>query len=771
MTVEITNDISTRLLAQENLLINRAPVQTASFDVKNRILTLPMWQNMTPEIEEMLKAHEVGHAIYTDETLFAKLASTSKVPFGYMNVLEDARIEKLMKRKYPGLRKTFTAGYRELNERDFFQVSKRDVSQLPLIDRINLWFKVGFKSGVQFTVAEKYLVERAERLESIPEVLSLAHAVYELTKKEAKRKREERENDTEYKKLKLEEQKELEEDKKQALEDAIDLLADDDQFDDDDWASDVEYKDPEEIELEEEDKEKEELKVKGNQTNEEVEPTGATEMPDEEERIADSFTQNAFHEKLTESADTSTKYNYLSLPDTNKMKHVRIGYKTVLTETTLMIDSKFEPDPLGLRDTVTPITNADKNYESFRAETSRVVNYLIKEFEMKKAASDYKRTAVAKTGVLDVRKLASYKIREDLFKQITITKDGQKHGMVFTIDWSGSMADYLQETVKQLISLATFCYRLRIPFECYAFSDCCEFTDQQYTEDAEAIRQPYTLQFGHTRFQMIEFLSHKMTLSEFNRMCRNLYLMSESYDFRRMNKSDVGFRDKYQLNGTPLNEAMVWLYNYLGDFKKNNQVEKLTLIKLTDGDASGMRSYYDEINDTPDHYTHPSYISTTDYSYDPTTGERKRMKIVTMLNDKVTKKSYVYDNMQCTNIVCKMIQDRHDAAVVGYHVVGKGRRELMWTVQRYLEGITSVEQGDMAIKIRKGFNEDMFFPVTMAGHTELFLLPNNMKVDDTELDEAMGNLSSNQIAKKFGKYLGAKKTSRILLNRFVAAVA
>jgi len=453
------------------------------------------------------------------------------------------------------------------------------------------------------------------------------------------------------------------------------------------------------------------------------------------------------------------------------MKHVRIGYKTVVAETTMMIDSKFEPDPLGLRDTVTYIKNADKNYDSFRAETSRVVNYLIKEFEMKKAASDYKRTAVAKTGVLDVRKLASYKIREDLFKQITITKDGQKHGMVFTIDWSGSMADYLQETVKQLISLTTFCYRLKIPFEVYAFSDCCEFTDQQYKEDAAAIRQPHTLQFGHTRFQMIELLSHKMTLSEFNRMSRNLYLMSEAYDFRRMNKTDAGFRDKYQLNGTPLNEAMVWLYNYLGEFKQNNQVEKLTLIKLTDGDASGMRSYFEEINDTPDHFTHPSYISTTDYSYDPTTGERKRMKIVTMLNDKVTKKSYVYDNMQCTNIICKMIQDRHDAAVVGYHVVGKGRRELMWTVQRYLDGITNIEQADMAIKIRKGFNEDMFYPVTMAGHTELFLLPNNMKVDDTELDEAMGNLSSGQIAKKFGKYLGAKKTSRILLNRFVAAVA
>jgi len=180
---EITNDLSTRLLAQENLLINRAPVKTASFDVSNRILTLPMWQNMTPQIEEMLKAHEVGHAIYTDEKLFAEKAQKSSVPFAILNILEDARIEKLMKRKYPGLRKTFNLGYAELNELDFFNVSRRDVTQLSLIDRINLWFKVGFKSGVRFSVAEKYLVERAEKLESIDNVVSLGNAIYEFIKR------------------------------------------------------------------------------------------------------------------------------------------------------------------------------------------------------------------------------------------------------------------------------------------------------------------------------------------------------------------------------------------------------------------------------------------------------------------------------------------------------------------------------------------------------------------------------------------------------------
>jgi len=755
---EITNDLSTRLLAQENLLINRAPVKTASFDVRNRILTLPMWQNMTPQIEEMLKAHEVGHAIYTDEKLFAEKAQKSSVPFAILNILEDARIEKLMKRKYPGLRKTFNLGYAELNELDFFNVSRRDVTQLSLIDRINLWFKVGFKSGVRFSVAEKYLVERAEKLESIDNVVSLGNAIYEFIKRENERKRKERENDSEYKKMK---QEEAEDAAKDLLEEQLELQQNE-SFDDDDWASDVDYSDPEETD-ETPDEEQEEVNVKGNQAPDEMKQSDEPSLPDD---ATESITQNAFAEKLAESADTSTKYIQVSLPDTSKTKHIRIPYKTYLAETTMMLKQFKNPQSRFNE----MFTSSEKNYDQFRVDTSRIVNYLIKEFEMKKAASDYKRTSVAKTGVLDVRKLASYKIREDLFKQIQITKDGKKHGMVFTIDWSGSMGDYLEETVKQLISLVTFCYRLKIPFEVFAFSDNCEKTAEERAHDYTVMSQPNTLTFAHD-FQMIEFFSHKMTNSEFNTACKNLYIMSTTGRFRspfyhesEYIDQNVKFSGKYELNGTPLNEGMMWLYNYVGEFKTVNQVEKLTVIKLTDGDANGATSYF-----TDDVSKGSEWINTMDYSYED--GERKRTKIVTLLTDKVSKKTYTYASHSCTNIICKMIQDRYDASVVGYHVVGKGRRELMYTIGRYGIATNSYQENDLAIKIRKGFNDEMFFPITMTGHTEMFLLPNSIKVDETELDEGMANLTSNQIAKKFGKYLGAKKTSRILLNRFVAAVA
>jgi hypothetical protein len=747
---EITNDISTRLLAQENLLINRAPVQTASFDVKSRILTLPMWKNMTPVIEEMLKAHEVGHALYTNENLFTEFQSNNpkNVPFGYLNVLEDVRIEKLMKRKYPGLRKTFTAGYSELNERNFFAIKNRNISDLLLIDRINLWYKVGFKSGVKFTVSEKYLVDKIDKLESVNDVIALATSIYDFVKRENDRKRAERENDVEYKKLKVEQ----EQDDLEDLE--SELLHDSEMFDDDDWASDADFSDPEKNESDDEE-DKDKLTVKGNGGISE-----ANETPEEFEDL-ESQTANAFARALAESADTSTEYVYVNLPSFKNCSTIKIDYKTVLRETTEILEHiRTEPNSYGERD-----PNIDKvydRYESFKNDTSRIVNYLIKEFEMKKAASDYKRQSVAKTGVLDTRKLASYKIREDLFKQITVTKDGFKHGMVFTIDWSGSMSDYLEETVKQLISLVTFCYRAKIPFEVYAFSDNCNSNDivmlQKEREEDALLRQANTVYLGN-HFKMIELFNSKATLSEFQRMCRNLYVMSCGY---RSDRRPDRYGEKYQLNGTPLNEAIAWLYDYLGEFKTRHQIEKLTMIKLTDGDGGGVHRYIKEDGTL-------QYVSGTEYRV--INGKHVRIKQVGFILDKYTKKTYAFEGYQFTNSVCKMIQDRHDAAVVGYHVIGRGRRELMYTVDRYGVARNNIEQQDLAIKIRKGFNDEMFFPVNLDGHDELFLLPNTIKVDNTELEEDMSKLTSNQIARKFGKYLGAKKTSRVLLNRFVAAVA
>ena len=77
------SDLLAKLLASENIDIIRAGVSTASFDIVNRVLTLPQWQDMTETIETMLKAHEVAHALFSPIEL---LTTPSVCPKSYINV-------------------------------------------------------------------------------------------------------------------------------------------------------------------------------------------------------------------------------------------------------------------------------------------------------------------------------------------------------------------------------------------------------------------------------------------------------------------------------------------------------------------------------------------------------------------------------------------------------------------------------------------------------------------------------------------------------------
>ena len=114
-----------KLLATENLIVEHKQVPTACFNVESRVLTLPMW-NASDNVYDMLVGHEVGHALYTPREEWKK-DKYKNVPPDFVNVVEDARIEKLMKRRYAGLSKSFYKGYKELHVKDFFEIQSRDI--------------------------------------------------------------------------------------------------------------------------------------------------------------------------------------------------------------------------------------------------------------------------------------------------------------------------------------------------------------------------------------------------------------------------------------------------------------------------------------------------------------------------------------------------------------------------------------------------------------------------------------------------------------------
>ena len=120
-----------KLLATEDLVVEHRYVETAQFNVHTRVLTLPNWDKAGDEIYDMLVAHEVGHALYTPDRDWLK---EYKIPPQFVNVGEDVRIEKMMKRRYGGISKTFYKGYNVLADEDFFGVECEDVSKMNLAD-------------------------------------------------------------------------------------------------------------------------------------------------------------------------------------------------------------------------------------------------------------------------------------------------------------------------------------------------------------------------------------------------------------------------------------------------------------------------------------------------------------------------------------------------------------------------------------------------------------------------------------------------------------
>ena len=173
-----------KLLATEDLIIEHRQCETAAFDVQRRVLTLPVWDRASENVYDLLVSHEVGHALYTP-TEWQKF----KCPQSFVNVTEDARIEKLMKRRYQGLPKTFFKGYQELNDEDFFCVGDK-IAEINLIDRINLHFKIGNYRNVPFTPEEQAFVRATEIAETFEQAVAVAEEVYAFMEAAARGERE-----------------------------------------------------------------------------------------------------------------------------------------------------------------------------------------------------------------------------------------------------------------------------------------------------------------------------------------------------------------------------------------------------------------------------------------------------------------------------------------------------------------------------------------------------------------------------------------------------
>lgn len=708
-----------KLLATENLFIEHQNVSTAAFDVEQRILYLPIWKNITGDIYDLLVGHEVGHALYTPSEVFV-----SKIPKSFINVVEDARIEKLIKRRYPGLTRNFYRGYNQLHERDFFEVKDQPVDRLSFIDRINLYYKIGLHNNYQdikFTEEEQVYVDMVGNIETFEEAVDVATKIYEFSKQKEEDK---------------EELQSVQSNQPSQSKNPGDQFSQQQQEQQQQESDDSEQ---------ENSSEEQQVTQDQNQPNDNFDG-GASSSVNETESVTDeAWSRN--QEELVD--ERSYGYTYLNVPTSN-LDNIIIDYKSIIESLKTHYTAK-QKGGIYIEDWV---TNRLSSYQKFKTSTVKTVNYLVKEFECKKAASQYSRASVSSTGVLNMSKLHTYKWNEDLFKKVTNLPDGKNHGLVMYLDWSGSMNSCILDTCKQLFNLVWFCKKVNIPFRVYAFTDNRAsnydyYENHDITKDVVKVRKDRDLYYN-PHFRLLEFFSSKMNNRELEEQMKYVWLLANSFNSYGMS-CPYGF----DLCGTPLVEAILTSRDVLKKFKTIEKVEKLNVIFLTDGEAnpplSTKQSEYHKKNFNIERWNHEYIGANKLVVTDPVT------RYSVMMNE--------YTPRRTTKLFIQFLRNIIDCNVIGFRIIPK--REINW----FLDTNNS-NQHD---RVNNEWRKTKSACVTDVGFNELYLIAgdNSLGADTEEIEVKTSGTSvtTGALTKAFKKHMGSKMTNKTILSKFIDQIA
>ena len=814
MSLVNTKSMLAKLLASENITVEHGNYQTASMDVKNRILRLPIWKEMSGSLYDLMVLHEVGHALYTPEDGWHESASDKGSGYkSFLNVVEDARIERKIKDKYPGGRKAFTEGYLDLIEKDFFGIKGVDLNTLNLIDRINLYFKGGFVHDIEFTEEELEFVEKVRNTMTWDDVVRVTNELYEYAK--------ENESETD-------------------MSDHSMMSMADSGDDSDDLDMDMEGEesaDPMEGESEElgkrgleaSDEEKEDSETDGpsaenegedKDSDSEGESVGdesaegeddseskdSSDEPSEDssgkhddfgggasrgemveggksvEIDPSSFTDKIFRNRegeLVQDADSGYVYDYGNMPvaDTSKIivDHKEI-HEVITKHYKKSLENFKDSDEIG---------RAQKGFIKFRSDNKKTVEYLAKEFEMKKAADAHSRTATANSGIIDTGMLHEYKYNEHIFKKINVTADGKNHGLVMVVDWSGSMNANIKGTIEQMMVLVMFAKRVNIPFEVFLFSD--SYPSEARREFGRRDATGWTHKDGGKNgdllingFNLLNVFSSRMRANELHTAYINMTALAQCFD-----SDGYGYYRGYRtmpseltLGGTPLNDSLLTMHTYLPEFKVKNNVQIVNLIYLTDGDSAGGEYVWDRRTHTRKDYTGNCYekyeeIRNLERGYRWNRNNRTK----TIIRDTKSKKEYTldaygagkYSRNEMTNTLVEILRDAHGVNVVNFYIIPKLSR---YDIVDFVSEKSENKSEDIEKLHSCWRKEGHIIGENYGGWTELYLIRGgkNLDVKETNLDVNTG-AKKGEIKRAFAKMNKNKLKNRLLLSKFVDMVA
>jgi hypothetical protein len=739
-------DMLARILAGENLIVEHNPkAHTAMFDTKTRILTLPMWENMSESMYDMLIGHEVGHALYTPWTERDEAANgiaaafdiggegNAMVAMDYLNVVEDARIERMVQDKFPGIRRDFFNAYGEMVKSDFFGLNGTNINDLPLLDRINIHFKLGTQAPQQliFTPDEQKFIDRITGIQSFDDTVAVATDLFAFCGNKR--------NDEKRKQFLDGNAVPVPSNYGDADGDGTVTANGDDDANDGNSKSNGKSNDD------------------SNDDSNDGDSAGGYETSDKMTQTpARSKTQKAIDAKLKQHRSNCTGINYGVL-DTPNLDNIVWDYKSVAADladfSAKHSSQNGANNPYGYKSHMTAMTEC---YNQFLIESAPLVNNMVKQFEMRKAADKAKRTATARSGVLDTVRMMNYRLTDDIFRRNAIVTDGKNHGLVMYIDWSSSMTNVLLNTVKQMLILTQFCKKVNIPFEVYAFSSVPMNPDLIKTGDygaqvSEASNYWKPVTIGHAKsayfqtFSLINLMSSRMKGNEYKTGLLNAFRIG----FAASNYSPI-IDTKYMLGSTPLDECIVAAMDMVPKFRDANKLQIVNTVFLTDGESSGNRL--------------------------PTGGYYNQKGFVI---DPVTRKTYdnnsvdgsPYGGSTTTATLLRIFRDRTKTNAIGFFLTGAKtlNNSSPWYVGKVRDENAYTKAA--ASYTDNGFAESL---PEHNGYTVQYII-RSVDMDVSNENAALAKIGNGatvaQVTRALAKDAATKNKSKLMLNRFIDLIA
>ena len=811
----VNKDVKTllaKLLATEDITVVHKNMPTAYFDTKNRELGLPILKNMSGDIYDLMTLHEVGHALWTDPEDWHKIVSADNdddLPKSFINVTEDVRIERKIKDKYPGGRRAFRTGYEKLYRDDFFGTAKRDIQESNLADRINLHSKIGDITGLEFTEEEMEIYDLCNKAVTFDDAVEAARALYSYCKNS------ENSDDSEF--------------------DMDHNFGFGDDSEDNDEEFSMAGESP--VDMESED----ETESESGQSGEESEESEESESTESGNSSADQFEDapvsqedQKMDQTSVESDDESAEENSETPKEMSRKGGFGMGDVTNPMQASTVIEWEDRKRDLNVQDgrdywygnipqsTLQNIidykmiidkcaeyySDIDENGQKFQSavyqylnkfekESQKTINYMLKEFEMKKSADSYVRASIAKTGQLDMTKIHSYKYNEDLFRKVTVMPDGKNHGLVILVDWSGSMNRVIHDAFKQLMQIVWFCKRAGIQFEVYAFAD--HGMGDWFPEGTNVRKE-----FSYSNYEanpfwnykvgditvsdhvLLNMFSSRMSKMELKRSAHYIcgatlqmmgcgydhytgkHLLSEWYEARahEFYYARPHYPNGLHLGGTPLNGAIATLSTLVPEYRKKNNIQNLNVVIISDGASNGDGGKIQETEEVVfDRHTYQKHktgrmIFGTD---------RPDWNVVKHYVDPITKKQFKFtgrDSASETEAHISVLRARTGCNVVGFYLASSSKNGAIRKNDMYW-----LFPNQNLDEVRKELKKNRVAVADSFGYDEYYVIPTGNMALETEELKVSSEMTKGRMAKAFMNHMRGKTLNRVLLNKFVQQIA